>query len=52
MKRGPRAWWVHYSEEVEGRIARIETALREKYGDMDNMRWHAIKFLEFDEVVI
>ena len=51
-EEGPQGVVVHYSEEVEGRIARIEIALREKYGDMDNMRWHAIKFLEFDEVVI
>ena len=51
-EEGPQGVVIHYSEEVEGRISQIETALREKYGEMDNMRWHAIKFLEFDEVVI
>ncbi len=43
---------IRYSPEVEEKIARIEEALYETYGEMDNMRWHAIKFLEFDQVVI
>lgn len=38
--------------EVEEKIRLIEEALYKKYGEMDNMRWHAIKFLEFDQVVI
>ena len=36
---------------MEEKITRIEGELRRHYGEMDNMRWHAIKFLEFDEVV-
>lgn len=51
-EEGPQGVVIHYSPEVEEKIAAIESALRDKYGDMDNMRWHAIKFLEFDEVVV
>ncbi len=46
---------VHYAVRGGGQEIRLieEFALREKkYGEMDNMRWHAIKFLEFDQVVI
>ncbi|KJJ69117.1 ferrous iron transport protein B [Clostridium sp. FS41] len=51
-EEGPQGVVIRYSPEVEEKIARIEEALYETYGEMDNMRWHAIKFLEFDEVVI
>lgn len=51
-EEGPQGVVIHYSDEVECKIAQVEKALMDKYGEMDNMRWHAIKFLEFDEVVI
>ena len=47
----PQGVVIHYSSQVEEKITRIEGELRRHYGEMDNMRWHAIKFLEFDEVV-
>ena len=47
----PQGVVIHYSPQVEEKITRIEGELRRHYGEMDNMRWHAIKFLEFDEVV-
>lgn len=47
----PQGVVIHYSPQVEEKIIRIEGELRRHYGEMDNMRWHAIKFLEFDEVV-
>ena len=51
-EEGPQGIVVHYSQELEEKISQVEDALRKKYGEMDNMRWHAIKFLEFDEVVV
>ena len=47
----PQGVVIHYSPQVEEKITRIEGELCRHYGEMDNMRWHAIKFLEFDEVV-
>lgn len=51
-EEGPQGVVVHYSRELEEKIHQVEETLYQKYGDMDNMRWHAIKFLEFDEVVV
>lgn len=51
-EEGPQGVVIHYSREVEEKIKRIEEALGGKYGEMDNLRWHAIKFLEFDKVVV
>lgn len=50
-EEGPQGVVIRYSPEVEERIARIQEELFKNYGKMDNMRWHAIKFLEFDELV-
>ena len=50
-EEGPQGVVVRYSPKVEEKIAKIEEELRKNYGEMDNLRWHAIKFLEFDEVV-
>lgn len=36
---------------LEKKIARVEAILRENYGEMENLRWHAVKLLEYDEVV-
>ena len=51
-EEGPQGVVIRYSQEVEEKIRLIEEALYKKYGEMDNMRWHAIKFLEFDQVVM
>ena len=51
-EEGPQGVVIHYSPEVEEKITRSRKTLHKHYGEMDNMRWHAIKFLEFDEVVI
>lgn len=51
-EEGPQGVVIRYSQEAEEKIRLIEEALFKKYGEMDNMRWHAIKFLEFDQVVI
>lgn len=47
----PQGVVVRYDEDIEGRIRQIENILRAKYGDMDNMRWHAVKLLEKDSEV-
>lgn len=48
----PQGVVIRYSSEVEQKIVSVEQALKSKYGQIDNMRWHAIKFLEFDQLVM
>ena len=43
---------VRYDREIEDRIQRVEDLLREKYPDLTNLRWHAIKMLEYDKEVL
>lgn len=50
-EEGPQGVVVNYSGEIEKKITRIEKALTEKYGEMENLRWHAIKCMEFDAEV-
>lgn len=50
-EEGPQGIVVHYDAHIEGKIHAIEEALRDKYGEMDNLRWHAVKFLEQDKTV-
>lgn len=38
-----------YTDELEDKIDRVEDRLREKYADIHNIRWCAIKILERDE---
>ena len=40
-----------YSDEIEDKIDAISEKLEEKYGALPNMRWHAIKYLEWDETI-
>lgn len=41
-----------YEDEIEDKIDTIITRLEQQYPDMQNKRWHAIKFLEADQNVI
>lgn len=50
-EEGPQGTVVHYDADIEDKIAKIETILRAKYGEMENMRWHAVKLLEEDREV-
>jgi len=50
-EEGPQGIVVRYDEDIEDKISKIETILRAKYGDMENMRWHAVKLLEEDKEV-
>lgn len=47
----PQGVVVRYSNELETIIEKVEIVLRARYGEMDNMRWHAIKMMEYDEEV-
>ena len=47
-EEGPKGIVVRYDDEIEDKIHQIEEILRMKYGEMENMRWHAIKLLEHD----
>ncbi len=43
---------VVYSNYIEDKIDEISGLLRKKYGEVHNIRWHAIKLLELDEAVM
>lgn len=42
---------VVYTDDVEDKIDEIENRLREKYPDLENLRWHAIKIMENDQEI-
>ncbi len=44
----PQGIVVQYDPLIEKKISQIQQALYSKYGEMENMRWHAIKLLEKD----
>ena len=50
-EEGPQGIVVHYSRGLENKISKIEAVLKSKYGEMENLRWHAVKLLERDEEV-
>ena len=41
-----------YSDEIEDKIDLISERLTERYGELPNLRWHAIKYLEQDEEIL
>lgn len=47
----PHGIVMRYSPLLEDKIGKVETVLKAHYGAMDNLRWHAVKLLEYDEVV-
>ena len=51
-EEGPQGVVVGYTPKLENKISKVETVLKAHYGNMDNLRWHAIKFLEYDEEVL
>lgn len=52
VKEHHKEYVVVYNDEIEDKIDVISKRLMEKYQDMKNIRWHAIKFLEFDVEVM
>ncbi len=47
----PQGVVVRYDDIIEGKIRQIEEILYAKFGEMENMRWHAVKMLEKDKEV-
>lgn len=43
---------VVYQDEIEDKIDQIIVQLEEKYPDVENRRWHAIKMLEQDQAIM
>ena len=50
-EEGPHGTVMRYSPGLEAKIEKVETVLKAHYGEMDNLRWHAVKLLEYDEMV-
>lgn len=48
----PQGIVVRYDPEIEGKLQRTEDVLRSTYPELTNLRWHAIKMLEFDREVM
>ncbi len=51
-EEGPQGIVVHYTPQLEQKIKQVEAALKNQYGAMDNLRWHAVKMLENDDEVM
>lgn len=47
----PQGVVVRYDDIIEAKIRQIEEILYAKFGEMENMRWHAVKMLEKDKEV-
>lgn len=43
---------VVYQDEIEDKIDQIIVQLEEKYPDVENKRWHAVKMLEQDQAIM
>ncbi|ROR26411.1 ferrous iron transport protein B [Mobilisporobacter senegalensis] len=52
VKEHHKEYVVVYNDEIEEKINTISLRIKEKFKDMENVRWHAIKFLEYDEEVM
>lgn len=52
MDNESKEYVVEYTEDIEHKINKIANRLIEKYPDIINPRWHAIKFVEMDEEII
>lgn len=48
----PQGIVVRYDAGIEEKIQRVEDCLRKEYPDLPNVRWHAIKMLEYDKEVM
>lgn len=43
---------IVYSDAIEDKIDEVSELLRKDFGEIDNIRWHAIKLMEMDEAVM
>ncbi|MBU9735273.1 ferrous iron transport protein B [Diplocloster agilis] len=51
-QEGPAEHVVTYDDNIEDKIAKLEVVIKARYPDAANLRWHAIKLLEYDEEVM
>lgn len=42
---------VVYSDDIEDKIDEVSELLLRQYGELGNLRWHAIKLMEMDEAI-
>lgn len=47
-----REYTIVYSDDIEDKIDEVGRLIRRSYGEIPNLRWHAIKLLEMDEAVM
>lgn len=52
VKEHHKEYVVVYNDVIEEKIDEITLRLKKKFNDIDNIRWHAIKFLECDEEIM
>ncbi|MDD3204491.1 MAG: ferrous iron transport protein B [Lachnospiraceae bacterium] len=50
-EEGPQNDILHYADEIENKIAKLEVMMQANYPTHSSPRWHAIKLLEYDEDV-
>lgn len=50
-EEGPKGDVIHYGEEIEDKLAKLEVMMQAHYPTHSSVRWHAIKLLEDDEEV-
>lgn len=43
---------IVYSDAIEDKIDEVSELIFKEYGEVDNLRWHAIKLMEMDEAVM
>lgn len=48
----PQGVVVRYDSEIEEKLKKTEGVLRVRYPELTNLRWHAIKMLEYDKEVL
>lgn len=48
----PQGVVVRYDYEIEEKLKKTEGVLRVRYPELTNLRWHAIKMLEYDKEVL
>lgn len=43
---------IVYSDQIEDKIDEVSELLVERYGEINNLRWHAIKLMEQDQAIM
>jgi ferrous iron transport protein B len=43
---------IVYSDDIEDKIKKVSERIRQNFGDLKNLRWYAIKLLEYDKEIM